>query len=388
MKITLNQSGMKNIALGMGLILFNVACTSDTSTVTDETVQIDLAADQVVVSSEQFDHGKMTIGGFEEHTFNEVIRSTGMMDVPPENKSTVSAYFGGYVKTIHLIPGQFIKKGQVLFILENPAYIETQQSFLEAKSELSYLKADYERQKTLSADQVSSEKTFLKAQSDYEMTLARYESLKKKLELMNINPSQITAETMRSTIAVNSPISGYITAVNASMGMFLNPSDPAVTIMNTDHLHIELSIFEKNLSQIKVGQEVNFTIQNDLKQHKAEVYLINRAIDPESRTVRVHCHLSDESLMPNYTPGMFVEASIVTNGSTALALPETAVINSENADYVLVKLNQDTQGEYHYQKVIVQAGLHQDGLVQILNAASFEAGTQFLTNGAFNLITE
>ena len=216
----------------------------------------------------------------------------------------------------------------VLFVMENPAYIEMQQSFLEAKSELSYLKADYERQKTLSADQISSEKTFLKAQSDYEITLARYESLKKKLELMNINPSQITAETMRSTIAVNSPISGYITSVNASMGMFLNPSDPAVTIMNTDHLHIELSIFEKNLSQIKIGQAVNFTIQNDPVEHKAAVYLINRAIDTESRTVRVHCHLSDESLTSNYTPGMFVEASIVTNGSTTLALPETAVVNS------------------------------------------------------------
>src|SRR5690606_36905728 len=146
----------------------------------------------------------------------------GMIDVPPANRASISPYFGGYVKEIDLLTGQRVKKGQVLFTIENPEFVQMQQDFLEAKGELVYLSADYERQKSLSKDNVTSQKNFLKAQSDYTVTKVRFESLRKKLELMNINPNKLTIDNIRTKINVTSPIDGYVTKMDVTRGAYLN----------------------------------------------------------------------------------------------------------------------------------------------------------------------
>jgi len=365
---------------------FIMSCSGNEAVVNQEPITEENST-TVTVTSSQFELGKMEIGTFSTQPFHKVVKANGMLDVPPENKATVSAYFGGYVKNISLLQGQKISKGQTLFTLENPEYIQVQQDFLESKSQLSYLKSDYERQKKLSEDNVSSQKIFLKAESDYKMTLAKYESLKKKLQLMNINPNNVTELNLRSTISVKSPISGYVTSVLATKGMFLNPSDIALTIMNTDHMHIELNIFEQDLTKVGVGQEVSFRIQNSDKKYKAAVHLINKAIDPEKRTIKVHCHFDNEEEALSLTPGMFIEAEIYATSDSSLALPLNAVVSIENKSFVLIK-SEDVKGKMNFERVEVQIGQSNDNHIEILNAKAFKADEQILTKGAFNLINE
>lgn len=225
----------------------------------------------------QFTSSKMKLGKLEMREFHEVVKANGIFDVPPQNHVSISAYFEGYVKQLQLLPGERVSKGQVLFVLENPGYVQVQQDFLEAQGQLTYLKSDYERQKSLAADNVTSQKNYLKAESDYTVTRVRYESLGKKLELMKINPDKLTIDNIRTTLTVTSPINGYVTEVNITPGSFLNPSDVAVSIVDTDHLHLELKIFEKDLSKIAVGQEIQFRIQNDRSgSYKATVHLVNK----------------------------------------------------------------------------------------------------------------
>ena len=367
-------------------IFIFASCGSD-QTIVDESEDSLPLNESTIITQTQFDLGKMEIGTFSNAPFKKIIKTTGMLDVPPENKATISAYFGGYVKNISLLQGQKINKGQTLFTLENPEYVQVQQDFLESKSQLNYLKADYERQKELSADNVSSKKVYLKAESDYKVTLARYESLKKKLQLMNINPSSITESNLRTTISVTAPISGYVTSVLATKGLFLNPSDVALTIMNTEHLHIELNIFEQDLATIKIGQDVSFKLMNNPVIYKATVYLINKAIDPEKRTIKVHCHLINEDEAELFTPGMYVEAEIFTSNDSALALPIDAVISIEAKSYLL-ELEDSTKGEYTFTRKEVKVGQSNEEFIEILNVNSFKTDTKILTKGAFNLIQE
>lgn len=369
------------------LTIFIFASCESEQTIIDESEDSLPLNESTIITQTQFDLGKMEIGTFSNAPFKKIIKTTGMLDVPPENKATISAYFGGYVKNISLIQGQKINKGQTLFTLENPDYVQVQQDFLESKSQLNYLKADYERQKELSADNVSSKKVYLKAESDYKVTLIRYESLKKKLQLMNINPSSITESNLRTTISVTAPISGYVTSVLATKGLFLNPSDVALTIMNTEHLHIELNIFEQDLATIKIGQDVSFKLMNNPVIYEATVYLINKAIDPEKRTIKVHCHLSNEDEAELFTPGMYVEAEIFTSNDPALALPIDAVISIEAKSYLL-ELEDSTKGEYTFTRKEVKVGQSNEEFIEILNVNSFKTDTKILTKGAFNLIQE
>jgi len=326
----------------------------------------------------------MELGNMVKQEFNNVVKEKRMFDVPPENKATVSAYFACYVKNISLLPGDVIKKGQVLFTLENPEYIQIQQDFLEARSRLDYLKTDYERQKTLLADNVTSKKNYLKAESDYMVTQAQYESLKNKLSLININSSNFTAASIRSTMGVLSPISVIVTSIESSKGMFLNPSDVALTVTNTDHLHLELKIFENDLPMIKVGQPIKIHLQNNTKKvYDARVHLINRSINAQDRTIDIHGDLVNEEDAKLFVPGMYIETDILTSSDVFEALPSEAVVNIENVFFALIK-----QSDTTYKKFPIEIGMISNGYTQILNTDDFNKDTLFMTKGAFNLISE
>jgi cobalt-zinc-cadmium efflux system membrane fusion protein len=382
-------STLKNIIQRKGfLVVCAIVLMSCNSKSKQDAILIDdletTESDIITITKSQFDSSNMELGNLVKHEFNTIVKANGMFDVPPENKATVSTYFAGYVKNISLLPGDKVKKGQVLFTLENPEYIQIQQDFLEAKSRLDYLKADYERQKTLLADNVTSMKNYLKAESDYMVTQAQYQSLKKKLSLMNINSSNFTGESIRSTMSVLSPISGIVTSIEASTGMFLNPSDVALTVTNTDHLHLELKIFENDLPMIKVGQPIKIHLQNNTqKVYDAQVHLINRSINAQDRTIDIHGDLVNEEDAKLFVPGMYIETDILTSSDVFEALPSEAVVNIENVYFALIK-----QSDTTYKKVPIEIGMISNGYTQILNTEDFNKDTLFMTKGAFNLISE
>jgi membrane fusion protein, heavy metal efflux system len=382
-------NNIKNITtLKAILIIATIGIVSCNSKTKEDVITIETSEpsenDIITITDAQFVSSNMQLGKITKQEFTTSVKANGMFDVPPENKASVSAYFAGYVKNISLLPGDAVKKGQVLFTLENPEYIQIQQDFLEAKSKLSYLKADYERQKTLVAENVTSQKNYLKAESDYKVTLAQYQSLQKKLSLMNINSNTLTGESISAIISVTSPISGIATSIDVSKGMFLNPSDIAMTVTNTEHLHLELKIFENDLPLIKEEQPIKIHLQNNSsKVYNGNVHLINRAINPTERTIDIHGDLENPDDAKLFAPGMYLEADIITSSDVFDALPTEAVINIEDANYAILK--QDTTS---FKKVPVQVGKSSNGFIQILNATDFNADSEFLTKGAFNLITE
>lgn len=382
-KIFKNHLGLKGISILLLVLL--ASCNSKNPSETAETNPSEnMVSDTITITESQFVASNMALGKLTLQDFSTSIKANGMFDVPPENKASVSAYFAGYVKNISLLPGDAVKKGQVLFTIENPEYVQVQQDFLEAKGRLHYLKSDYDRQKLLLDDQVTSQKSFLKAESEYTVNLVQFQALKKKLGLMNINANTITGENIRSVINVLSPLSGYVTSIAVDKGMFLNPSDVAMTITNNDRLHIALKIFEKDLPMVKVGQIIRVKLQNDNKQvFEGKVHLVNKAINTEGRTIDVHGDLINEEDAKLFAPGMYVESEIIIATEKFLALPQEAVANIEKDFFVLVKQNATS-----FKRMPVKIGATDNGFVQIINAEDFDSNTEFLTKGAFNLISE
>jgi len=380
----LNFSGFTAV-LGL-LILTFASCNSngkDQESQPDPSIVAD-NVDVIELTQEQFTSGSMELGKITMHTFNKVVKANGQFEVPPENQVDVSAYFEGYVKEIKLLPGDYVKKGAVLFTLENPAYVQVQQDFLEAKGRLNYLKSDYERQKELVAENVTSQKNYLKAEAEYAVTKARFQSLKKKLSLMQINSSSLSGDNLRAVIAVRSPLSGYVTDVKATKGTFLNPSDIAMTITNTDDLHIALKIFENDLPLVKEGQLVHVRLQNDANTiYKGVVHLINKSINQEDRTIDVHADLVNESDAKLFVPGMYIEGEIIAAASDHAALPIGAVASIDNDYFVLLKEEGLT-----FRRHLVKVGRTSTDYIEIINANQFDASSEFLTRGAYNLIIE
>jgi RND family efflux transporter MFP subunit len=318
-----------------------------------------------------------------EQDFDVTIKTSGRIDVPPQNRAKVTTFIGGYVKSTSLLVGDKVTKGQALLTLENTEFLDIQKDYLEVAEQINYLKSEYERQKTLYDEKITSQKNYLKAESEYRRAKATYQSLRQKLNLLNLNPSQVEKGKLTSVITIYSPISGDIVIMNANVGMLMAPSDVILEIVDTNHLHLELAVFEKDILNVKIGQKINFRVPEASKEvFKAEVHLVGKSIEGNDRTINVHGHL-DDAIKQKLLTGMFVEAGIVVNSKKGLAIPTDALLTENNKNYVLLLDN--TKTGYSFKKVAVSLGEKSEEFVEILPNKEINATSKLLTKGVFDI---
>ncbi len=337
----------------------------------------------VHLSKAQFENAKMEIGSLLEKPFSQTVHTSGIIDVPPQNMAVISAFSGGYIKNAPLLVGDRVKKGERLVTIENPEFISMQQNYSETAQQLTYLKSEYERQKTMLEENITSQKSFLKAESEYKTAVGRSNSLKKSLQMLNINPASVLEGNIVSQVNIYSPIDGNVTKVYVITGSYVSPADQIMEIMNTDHIHLELKIFEKDLMQLKKAQVISFKVPEASQVvYKGDVHLVGTTIDAKSRIAMIHGHI-DENDEANFTAGMFVEADIVTGTSAHLALPEDAVVELEGKNYVLLVESEDAIG-YELRPIEVKVDDNYNGFTRFKTDLPLDG--KYLTKGGFVLL--
>ncbi|PIQ21622.1 MAG: efflux transporter periplasmic adaptor subunit [Cytophagales bacterium CG18_big_fil_WC_8_21_14_2_50_42_9] len=341
----------------------------------------------VEFTPEQFVIGKVELGKIAPKNLSNVIAVNGLLDVPPQNLLSVSAPMGGFVQSTDLLQGMRIKKGQLVAVIENPEFVTIQQDYLESISQLEYLTLEYQRQKELAAEQVGSLKNFQQVTAQYKAMQSRVNGLKQQLAHIGIPASRLQPGKITRTLPIYSPINGYVTEVNTNRGSYVTPTDVMFEIVDTEHLHVELTVFEKDLTKLKVGQKIRFYLPNESgAERTATLHLIGREISPE-RTVRVHAHLDKEETQ--LIPGMYVKAFIELDINTVPALPQEAVVQSEGKDYIFVlKGTRQEAGQQmrDFEMVEVRKGVTESGYTEIVEPAAIK---DFIAvKGAYSILAK
>lgn len=335
------------------------------------------------VTSAQFKSSGMEIATPTEQDFDVTVKASGKIDVPPQNRAKVNTFMGGYVKSTTLLVGNKVTKGQALLTLQNTEFLDIQKDYMEVAEQLNFLKSEYDRQKTLYDEKITSQKNYLKAESEYRRAKAMHQSLRAKLVLLNINPRNVEKGILTSTITIFSPITGDIVIMNANVGMYVAPSDVILEIVDTDHLHLELAVFEKDILNVKIGQKIHFKVPEASKDvFNAEVHLVGKSIEGNDRTINIHGHL-DDAIKQKLLTGMFVEAEIIIDSKKGLAIPSEALLTENNKNFVLL-LDNEKNG-YSFKKVSVTIGEKSEKFVEILPNTIINASSRILTKGVFDL---
>ena len=380
---------MKSVYLTTSLLIFLLFACKQGAEKPAEIVPEALQEGRILITQTQFESNGMALGSAKKMEFPEVIRVSGSIDVPPENRVIISAVYGGFVKKISLLEGDSVRKGQVVITLENPEFLKLQQEYLEIRERLPYLKSEFERQEILFKEKISSEKLYLRARSEYFTAMAQKKSLEAQLELLGVRPDALDAGEMRSVISMHTPISGKVTRVNVRTGAYVSPATAIMEIVNNQHIHLELMVFEQDINRIRKEQAIRFRIPEiSDRVREGSVYLIGNTVD-EKRTVKVHAHVREEDL-EELMVGMFVQADILTGTRDAdsgnlpsyWALPEEAIVSGENGSYILVLETSDEQG-YTLRKQPVEVGITSGGFTALTDPGSLESSDQILTRGAF-----
>jgi cobalt-zinc-cadmium efflux system membrane fusion protein len=381
-----------NIILKISLlcVILMTSCGKDDKVNTPSGQSAQQESDDIVLlTAAQMKTAGIEMGKIEQKQLSGTIKVNGVLDVPPQQLISVSAPMGGFIKNTTLLQGSPVKKGQVIATVENLDFIQMQQDYMEAKSHYELAKADYDRQLELAKENVNSQKIIQQSKSNFQTWQAKYNGLREKLKVLNIDVSKIEQGNPVSTINLYSPINGYVTEVHVNLGKFVNPTDVLFEIVDTQHLHAELTVFEKDIPKLKIGQKVRFTLANESTERIATIHLIGREISPE-RTVRIHCHIETEDR--EMLPGMYLSALVETGGAQVSALPNAAIVDYLGKKYIFVSTTQDhgskreNEGQ-HFRMVAISSGISDLGYTEVSVPDSL-AHADVVVNAAYALLSK
>ena len=367
-----------NILYSIILVLMLASCGSSS---VEKKMDPAIQSQTVTLTSAQAKNANLSLGKIEKKPISRILNVSGKIDVPPQNMVSVSVPLGGYLKSSQLLPGMHVRKGEVIAVMEDQQYIQLQQDYLIGQAKLKYTEKEFERQRELNMSKATSDKIFQQAEAEFTTQKVTVKSLSEKLKLIGIDPLRLTESTISKSININSPIDGYVTHVNVNIGKYAQPSEVLFELVNPTDIHLALTIFEKDLDDIFIGQKLlAFNNRNPEIKHACEVILVGKNLSAD-RNAEVHCHFEkyDETLIP----GMFMNAEIEIKNQISDVLPDESIVIFEGKNYVFAQ-----QASNVFTMVEVQTGVSQGGFTEILQGANSINNKNIAVKGAYTLLMQ
>ncbi len=364
------------------------SCSGGKTSPQEAEVVENLPEDIVELREDQIQLANIQLGSIDSLSLSGRLKINGIVTVAAQNLATVCMPSGGFVKSINLMPGSQVNKGQTLAILENQDFVDIQQNYLEAKIKLEYAEIEFNRHTELYKEEVYSQNNVQQLTSEFNNLKAQVSALSQKLLLIGINPQNLSAENISSSIALCSPISGYVQAVNVNIGKFVSPSDVLFEIVNSDKLLLELTLYEKDASRVALGQKILFYINNETEQHEAVIYQTAKSISPD-KILKVYANVP--GVCKNVIPGMYVNAIVETSFTKVTALPSDAIVSFDDKDYIFVfNKNKEESGFpfTEYRIIEVTKGVSDNGFTEVFLPQQLDISSlKVVIKGAYNLLS-
>jgi cobalt-zinc-cadmium efflux system membrane fusion protein len=334
----------------------------------------------LTLTNAQLKNTGIALGKIQSKNMASILKVSGIIGVPPQNMVSISVPLGGFLKYTKLLPGMHIAKGEAIATMEDQQYIQLQQDFLTATANLKFAELEYQRQRELNVSKASSDKSLEQSEANFQTLKITVKSLSEKLKLIGINPATLNEKNLSRTVEIHSPIDGYVSHVNVNIGKYVNPTDVLFELVNPDDIHLNLTVYEKDLNKLFINQPLLAynNHQPDMK-YTCEIILIGKDLSPE-RSVEVHCHFEkyDKTLIP----GMYMNADIEVNINQATVVPDEAIVRFENQHYIFTAKNKNT-----FEMIEVKTGNNENGLTEIQMDKVYN-NSAIVTKGAYNLLMQ
>jgi membrane fusion protein, heavy metal efflux system len=373
----------------------------------EENHEEEKSENEVALTAVQFKTVGIETGVLENRNLNLVIKANGYTTVPPQNMANISTLIGGTVKDILVLEGTFVNKGKVLATIQNLEVVVMQEDYNSAIANIEYLQLEYNRQKTLSDENVNPRKVLQEVKAKLDVEKARAKASKSKLQALNMSTNG------SSLVPIISPISGYVGKISIAKGAFAETGITLFEVVDNSQMHLDLNVYEKDLGSISVGQTVDFVLTNQgNKAIKGIIFGINKSFSNESKTVAVHAKINPAD-SKDLISGLYVSANI--NNTTVPALPKEAVVKNGDKYFVYIqeeheekaiKENTETHqqkkgeahtdeavgeeeghNEVHFKAIEVMPGTTDLGYTEVKFVEAIPANAKIVTKGAFYLLS-
>jgi cobalt-zinc-cadmium efflux system membrane fusion protein len=370
------------------LLIALVACNGTSKKASETKSKEVIPEDIVELRADQIKLAGIETGTIEMKSMSGKLKVSGIVAVAPQNLATVCMPMGGFVKSTSLMPGDVVRKGQTLAVLENQEFVDIQQNYLEARNKFEFAEGEFKRHTELYKNDVYSQQNLQQVTSDYKSLKAQVKALEQKLAMIGINSANLHEDDISSSVAVIAPISGFLKTVNINLGKFVAPADILFEIVNSDKLFLELTLFEKDADKVSEGQRISFFINNESEQHEAIIYQTGKSISAD-KTYKVYASVPGDC--KNVLPGMYVNAMIETSGNQVASLPSDAIVSFDDKDYIFVfEKNKEEAGQpfTEYRMIEVIKGVTDGAFTEVVLPEGFNiTSAKVVVKGAYNLLS-
>ena len=221
-------------------------------------------ADSVELSETQLKSVKVETVGEREFPIEKF--SVGSIDFNEDLLTQVFTPYQGRIVGIFAKIGDEVKKGQVLFTIDSPDLLAASSNVIAAAGVLQLTTRNLARLRALYASRAVSQKDVDQAVSDQQTAEGALRAARDAVRIFGKTDQQIDRiindRIADPTLVVPSPISGLITARNASPGLFVQPGNPPApfTVADITTMWMLANVPETDSPAFRVGQETKVAV--------------------------------------------------------------------------------------------------------------------------------
>lgn len=302
-------------------------------------------ANTTTLTAEQMKSIQLELGSIEQKPLTASLKANGILKVPNQNKAIATALIGGVVKSILVQAGNNVGKGQIIATIVNTTFISMQEEFLSVSSKTTLAELEFKRQQNLQAGNAGALKNLQATEAELKSLKARKASLQKQLELVGVNTSALSSENIQSEVNIISPIAGSVSNVLVNIGSYVDANNAIAEVIDNSHLLLNLFVYEKDLSNLKVGQTIHFTpTNNPRKEYHAKIYGINNTLEQNTKAIAVHATVEKDKT--GLIDGMNITALVSLESATVNAVPTSAIVNYQGNDFIFIVTNAHNKVEH------------------------------------------
>lgn len=309
------------------------------------------------------------------------LKAMGKVLTPNDRKAIVGCAYSARIVGLHAAVGQWVERDRPLVTIECEEVGNAQSEFVKALTDYELSELDYEREERLFKKDIGAKKDHLEAKARHQIARAALNAAEKKLMVLGLSKEQIRelseTQNVGPRVTVNAPITGRVVMNNAVLGAVVDAPTEIMVIMDLESLWIDAEIFEKDLSKVKKGQEVEIVVPAYPEEHfHGQIHYIGDVVNSDTRTITVRTIVENTDF--RLKPGMFADITILTDHKeSAVIVPKEAILDDGGRKIVFVR------DKDHYALRTVETGARYNGDIEIVNGLSI--GEIVVVEGNFQL---
>jgi cobalt-zinc-cadmium efflux system membrane fusion protein len=253
----------------------------------------------------------------------------GTVTFDPEHVARVGTRLRGLIRDVRKYEGDTVKPGELLAAIDSPELGEAQAAVASLQAELDAAKRNAVRESKLAEEKLTTLRESEEAIALAEKYQALLGAAQQKVTALSGNPSAASSRAI-GLHSIVSPLEGTIVERHIAKGQLVEGDHTAFLIANLDTLWVELSVFERGLPFVRVGDEV---LIRPLGSHaegiKGKVANVGQVLSTATRSAPVRVEVDNRSRQ--LRPGQAVDASIRASGSS---VNEGPVVPPDAVTYV------------------------------------------------------